>query len=64
MESKLRGENIVRVLFDDHIYKHVSRKAFEASSRCRASSKIQVADHGKGHIEVRIKTEGVNERIG
>lgn len=63
-ESILRDVPIVRVLFDDHIYKEVSRTVFEVSSKGHNNGIIKISDNGFNAVEVRIKTEGVDERIG
>jgi hypothetical protein len=63
-EAVRKKTNIVRVLFDGHIYKKISKLDFEASSRGHNNSMVQVSDNGLDHIDVRLKTQGVNERIG
>ena len=56
--------NIIRVLFDGHVYKKISKLDFEASSRGSNNSMVQISDNGLSHLDVRLKTEGVHERIG
>lgn len=62
-EAQRKKTNILRVLFDDYIYKYVTREAFVASGRTN-NTIVQIADHGLDRITVRIKTEGVSEKIG
>jgi hypothetical protein len=62
-EAQRKKTNILRVLFDDYIYKHVTRGEFEASGRSN-NMMVQIADHGLDYITVRIKTEGATEAIG
>jgi hypothetical protein len=63
VKAKRVNKNIMRYLFDNYIYKHVKRETFEILSRGN-NHIVQIADHGIDHIKVRIKTEGVNEKIG
>lgn len=64
VEAVKKKTSVVRLLFDNHIYKMIDRRDFEASSRGHNNSMVQIADHGGDHIDVRIKTEGMNEKIG
>lgn len=64
MDAKIRGESILRVLFDDYIYPHISKQLFEKLNLRRNNSAVQITDHETSHIEVKIKAEGVTEQIG
>lgn len=64
IEANKRGVNVLRYLFDTHIYKHISREKFIKSGRAYNNTIVQIADHGLDHINVRIKTEGVNATVG
>lgn len=63
VEAQRKKTNILRVVFDDYVYKHVTREVFAISGR-HNNRLVQITDHGLDHITVRIKTEGVNEKIG
>ncbi len=64
IKAQREGKNVLRYLFDTHVYKHITREAFEICSRGHNNSMVQIADHGLDHINVRIKTKGANETIG
>lgn len=64
IEADKQGINVLRYLFDTHIYKHISRERFIKSGRAYNNTIVQIADHGLDHINVRIKTKGANETIG
>ncbi len=64
IKANRQGQNVLRYLFDNHIYKHISKEKFEAGSRHNNNSIVQIADHGLDHINVRIKTEGAKEIVG
>ena len=64
VKAKRSGVNVIRYLFDNHVYKHVTKQAFESSSKAHNNSMVQIADHGLDHINVRIKTKGASEKIG
>ncbi len=64
IKANKRGMNVLRYLFDTHIYKHVTKEAFERSSKGHNNSMVQISDHGLDNINVRIKTEGAKETIG
>ena len=63
IEAKKKKTNIIRVLFGDYIYKHVTRKDFVYNSGTHNNSLVQVSDHGLDNINVRIKSK-VSEKIG
>lgn len=64
VKARRSGVNVIRHLFDNHVYNHITKEAFEASSRAHNNSMVQIADHGLDHITVRIKTKGASEKIG
>lgn len=64
MEARIKRVPVLRHLFDEYIYPHVSREELEKAMRGRDKSLVQVADHGTDEIKVRIKTEGATEKIG
>lgn len=64
VEARAKKTNILRVLFDAHIYKQISRETFELSGRSHSNNIVQIADYGLDYINVRIKTKGVIEKIG
>ncbi len=63
VEAEENKTNILRYLFDTHIYKHLSREEFKRYAKGHNYGMVQIADHGLSHINVRIKTKGVNETI-
>lgn len=62
VESENRDVNILRLLFDDYIYKHISREAFERSGQGNHNSRVQIEDHGANEINLSIKTNKVSKR--
>lgn len=64
IEADKQGVNVLRYLFDTHIYKHISEEKFKRSGRAYNNTIVQIADHGLDHITVRIKDKGANETIG
>lgn len=63
-EAVKKGTNVVRLLFDNHIYKMIDKKDFEISSRGHNNSMVQISDLGGINVSVRIKTKGRLEKIG
>ncbi len=63
IKANKQGMNVLRYLFDTHIYKHISRLKFKKAGRGHNNTLVQIADHGLDHINVRIKTKGSNETI-
>ncbi len=57
-KAKKRETSILRILFDDYVYKHVNKTIFENSSKNYNRSTIQVVDHGKSFIRVKVKARG------
>ncbi len=63
-EAYKEKTTIMRVMFDNYIYKYITRREFEVCSRGHNNSMVQISDHGTDHITVRIKTKGATEEIG
>ena len=64
IKANRQGLNVLRYLFDTHIYKHISRSKFAKSGRAHNNTIVQIADNGVDQITVRIKTKGANETVG
>jgi hypothetical protein len=62
-EAVEKKTNVLRILFDTHIYKIIRKEDFVSSSRSHNNSMVQISDLGTETISVRVKTQGVNERI-
>ncbi len=64
IKANRQGTNVLRYLFDNHIYKHIEKAEFERLSKSHNNSVVQISDHGLDNINVRIKTKGAKETIG